>query len=474
MFDFKNGQPTILLVDDEPDELEAYRFLLLSMGLQKVETLQDSRQVMARLPQLDQPIVFLDLNMPHKSGLELLGEIKDALPQVPVVICTANSEIETAVECLRRGAHDYLVKPINANSFGSALRSAAEIQALRSEVFALKGIGLGGDLKQPEAFRSIVTGNSQMLNMFRYLEAIAGTGQPLLILGETGTGKELVARAVHQASGLAGEFVAVDVSGLDDMLFSDALFGHVRGAYTGADNLRPGLIEKAKGGTLFLDEIGDLGEASQVKLLRLLQEKTYYPLGSDTPKHSAARIIAAANKSQPALAGGEEGFRQDLYYRLSTHLVKLAPLRERREDIALLAETMIREAAVSMGRDIPQLSPQALRLLQAHDFPGNIRELKTYLFDSVARAFTGEITPELISERLHGIAPAVARTSGEAQGLEALFGYFPTLDQLGEFAVDSALQRTGFNQSQAARLLGISKQALHKRLKKREQGTAPS
>ncbi len=468
MFDFKNGQPSILLVDDEQDELEAYRFLLESMGLTRVITVQDSRQVMDQLQRLNSPVVFLDLNMPHKSGQEVLKEIKDKMPQVPVVICTANSEIETAVECLRMGAHDYLVKPINVNSFGSALRNAAEIQALRSEVFSLKGIGLGGDLHKPKVFERIITRSPQMLNSFRYIESIATTGQPVLILGETGSGKELIARAIHDASGLDGEFVAIDVSGLDDMLFSDTLFGHVRGAYTGADSIRPGLIEKAKGGTLFLDEIGDLNEASQVKLLRLLQEGSYYPLGSDTAKHCLARIVTAANKSLTALTSGEDGFRQDLYYRLSTHLLKLPPLRERREDIPLLAEQLIREAATSMGREVPQLAPEALKLLQTHHYPGNIRELKSYLYDGVARAFDGSITAEMLSERLGGQSQKRVCQQSTDCNLEELFGHFPTLEELGEYALDMALEKSDNNQSQAARLLGLSKQALHKRLRKRQ------
>ena len=204
------------------------------------------------------------------------------------------------------------------------------------------------------------------------------------------------------------------------------------------------------------------------KLLRLLQEGSYYPLGSDTAKRCQARIVTAANKSLTALTSGEDGFRQDLYYRLSTHLLKLPPLRERREDIPLLAEQLIREAAISMGREIPQLAPEALKLLQAHHYPGNIRELKSYLYDGVARVFDGTITAEMLSERLGGQNNKKVCLQSDDCNLEELFGHFPTLDELGEYAVDMALKKADNNQSQAARLLGLSKQALHKRLRKRQ------
>jgi len=466
MIDTHNCDPTILLVDDETQELDAYRFLLESMGLKNIETLQDSRLVMGRLMGLNNPIVFLDLNMPHKSGTEVLLEIKEHSPHIPVVICTANSEIETAVECLKLGAHDYLVKPISMNSFGSALRSAIEILTLRSEVLSLKGIGLGGQLKKPEVFKNIITKSAHMQNIFLYIESIATTEQPCLILGETGSGKELAAKAIHDASGLEGEFIAVDVSGLDDTLLSDTLFGHIKGAYTGAEGVRAGLIERAKGGTIFLDEIGDLNEVSQVKLLRLLQEKVYYPLGSDKPKKCEARIITAANKN--LTSADIKDFRRDLYYRISTHLIKLPALRERKEDIPTLVEHIVKEASENMHRAEPTVSKQAMDMLCSYSFPGNIRELKTYITDAVARAFDGVITQELIADRIDGLSPIPATTSDEHTDLEKIFGKFPTLDELGEYAVDMALKASENNQSQAAKLLGISKQALHKRLKKRE------
>ncbi|MBE0575947.1 MAG: sigma-54-dependent Fis family transcriptional regulator [Desulfuromonadales bacterium] len=464
MLDLSRHNPHIVLVDDEQSELDAYSFLLESMGVQKIKTIPDSRQALEELRQIPAPIVFLDLNMPYLSGQDVLRLIKKERPQVPVIILTANSEIETAVECLKLGAHDYLIKPISMSTFGSALRNALEIGSLRNEVMSLKGIPFGSRPSHA-AFAKIVTQNSAMMEIFQYIEAIAESGQPTLVLGETGSGKELIAKAIHDVSGLPGEFVAVDVSGLDDTLFSDTLFGHARGAYTGADKARPGLLEKAQDGTIFLDEIGDLSEVSQVKLLRFLQEGVYYPLGADQPRKCRARVVAAANKDLQKLAGQSGGFRMDLYYRLSTHLIKIPHLRNRREDIPLLVKHLVADAARSMNRATPSVSAEAMHLLLRHPFYGNIRELKTYLFDAVARCGGSEIPQELIAERLGGNVPSAPTGPLEVNSLEKLFGQFPTLETLTNYAIEEALEITSRNQSQAARLLGLSKQALHKRLK---------
>jgi len=465
----------VILIDDEQSELDAYSFLLRSMGVKHIHTIQDSTRVLEVVEQIPAPVIFLDLNMPGKSGQEVLRELKERWPQIPVIICTANSEIETAVACLKLGAHDYLVKPINMNSFGSALRNALEIGELRSEVMSLKGLTFPS---QPYAshpvFKRIITRGPALAAIFNYIECIAPSGQPVLILGETGCGKELLARAVHDASALKGEFVAIDVSGLDDTLFSDTLFGHAKGAYTGATGARSGLLEAAAGGTIFLDEIGDLSEGSQVKLLRVLQEGIYYPLGSDQAKTSRARILAATNKDLSGLTGlsgqaGEEGgFRRDLYYRLSTHLIKVPPLRERREDLPLLITHLVAEAAKSMAKEPPQVGRQALQLLMTHPFYGNIRELKSYLYDAVARCRGDEVSAAVIAERLAGDSTAgtlVVDAPG-SEPLVKIFGQFPNLEELVEYAITQALEATANNQSQAAKLLGISKQALHKRLKK--------
>jgi DNA-binding NtrC family response regulator len=471
MINFSHTDADIIIVDDEQSELDAYSFLLQSMGVRHIKTVKDSRQLMDILVAPPDAIVFLDLNMPHKSGEEVLAQMREQHPGIPVIICTANSDITMAVKCLKLGAHDYLVKPINMNSFGSALRNALEILSLRNEVMSLKGIPRGDHLKFPRFFSRIITSDPVMQGLFHYIESIAASGQPVLVMGETGAGKELIARAIHDVSQMPGQFVAVDVSGLDDTLFADTLFGHERGAYTGAATHRSGLIERADHGTIFLDEIGDLSRVSQIKLLRLLQEGIYYPLGCDEPRQCRARIITAANRELNRSAGKSDGFRMDLYYRLSTHLIRIPPLRERRGDIPLLVEHLTHQAADSMGKGITTVEKELLNLLETHPFPGNVRELKTYIYDAVAQCDTPELTAHAVRERLSGSgAGEMDAASGTARvSLASLFGHFPTLSEVTEYAVDRALETTDFNQSQAAALLGISKQALNKRLQKRKK-----
>ncbi|SDP66317.1 sigma-54-dependent transcriptional regulator [Desulforhopalus singaporensis] len=475
MLNFNHVDTEVIIVDDEKSELDAYSFLLKSMGVKNVTTVDDSRKLERILAGKNNCVLFLDLNMPHKSGRQVLVEMRNRHPRVPVIICTANSEIETAVECLKLGAHDYLVKPVNMNTFGSALRNGVEICTLRNELFSLKGLVHGEKLNSPQCFSSIITRDPVMHGVFHYIEAVATSGQPVMILGETGAGKELVARAIHDASRLAGNFVAVDVSGLDDPLFSDTLFGHEKGAYTGAEIDRRGLIEKAAGGTLFLDEIGELSRNSQIKLLRLLQEGVYYPLGSDQPRRSTARIVGAANRELNHLVSPEGEFRMDLYYRLSTHLIRLPPLRERKNDIPLLISHLAEKAAKSMNRKCPEISREFVDTLVRHPFPGNVRELKTYIYDAVARCRSGELTVDLIDERMQSekLTGFPAATLNDNRSLETLFGHFPELSELTQYAIGEALEKSDNNQSRAAELLGISKQALSKRLKRRRAKTAP-
>lgn len=480
MLNFSHSKREIIIVDDEQSELDAYRFLLESMGVQHIITVQDSRNVMDLLEKSRGAVIFLDLNMPHKSGEEVLVEVRNRYPQTPVIICTANSDIEMAVACLKLGAHDYLVKPINMNTFGSALRNALEICSLRNEVMSLKGFSFIKELRNPQYFSSIITRNPSMLALFNYIESISSSSEPVLILGETGSGKELVSRAIHNSSQLTGEFVAIDISGLDDTLFADTLFGHAKGAYTGAESSRSGLIERAAGGTIFLDEVGDLSKVSQVKLLRLLQEGIYYPLGSDTPRRCRARIITAANKELNKLAAMEGEFRMDLYYRLSTHLIMIPPLRERKEDIPLLVDYLKEKAAKSMGKNIKSVSRGLLHLLESHPYPGNVRELKSYIYDAVAQCDSEELSEHSIRERLHHgsrYLPEDMKITEDIDipvdlnglnPLEKIFGHFPTLGEVTRYAIDMAMKHANNNQSHAARVLGISKQAMSKRLLKKK------
>jgi len=455
----------ILLVDDEPQILKSYSVMLRSAGFKHTATLDDSREVLPFLEKQEAAAVILDLSMTNCSGTRLLQAITES-HQVPVIIMTAVSEVETAVECMKRGAFDYLVKPVERERFEASVRRAVEFNTLRLEVLYLKNQLLAGGIENEEAFSSIVTMNKKMRNIFQYVEVIAATHQPVLITGETGVGKELFARAVHDISGRKGEFVAVNVAGLDDTMFSDTLFGHKKGAYTGADEGREGLIARAAGGTLFLDEMGDTSESSQVKLLRLLQEQKYYPLGSDVPKKSDVRIVVATNQDLQRLIS-EGRFRKDLYYRLRAHQIHIPALRERPDDIALLLNHFLEEAAASMNRKKPTPPQELITLMQTYHFPGNVREMEAMVYDAVARHKGGMLSMESFKdvigqERASAAAKAAEETKPFAPG-----EHFPTLRETESALIARALEMANGNQGIAANLLGITRQALNKRLKRK-------
>jgi DNA-binding NtrC family response regulator len=384
---------------------------------------------------------------------------------------TANHELETAVQCMQAGAVDYLVKPVDKNRLVSSVRHALELRTLREEVSSCKECPSKDTLPQRAAFTEIVTQNPTMHALFRYVEAIARSPQPVLITGETGTGKELMARAVHRIAAPRGEFVAVNVAGLDDQVFSDTLFGHTRGAFTGADRPRDGLITRAEEGTLFLDEIGDLAPVSQVKLLRLLQEGTYYPLGADRPRQSRARLVVATNRdvAQDIHTGT---FRKDLYYRLRSHHIQLPPLRNRRDDLPLLVNHCLSKAATALHKPVPT-SPLALyQLLNTYAFPGNVRELEAMVFDAVARHQGGTLSLQAFKEAMGAGRALLAGEplSSPAQPAQSPWdaASLPTLKEAEDALVAAALRHADGNQGVAAGLLGLSRQALNKRLRRRQ------
>jgi len=459
----------VLAVDDEEAALASCRMALASGGIDNVVCCQDSRRVMEILAEREVGVLLLDLFMPHVSGQELLPRIAESHPEIPIIIFTAANELETAVACMRAGATDYMVKPVESSRMVAVVRRVIELRELREDYSALRHRMMSEELQHPEAFAEFVTNNSQMKLIFRYVETIARTQRPVLITGETGVGKELVARIIHQISGRPGEFVALNAAGLDDNMFSDTLFGHTRGAYTGALEARSGLTERAAAGTLFLDEIGDLGPATQVKLLRLLQEREYFPLGADVPKQTDARVVAATHSDIDALK--ESGsFRKDLYYRLDTHRVHLPPLRERADDLPLLLDHFLQEAARSLGKEKPTPPRELLVLLGTYSFPGNVRELQSMVFDAVSRHTSRQLSMDAFKERMHEDHPRVVGSGPPVQGAQPEpFGdweMLPTLKQAAELLIAEAMRRAQNNQAIAARLLGISRPALNRRLRR--------
>lgn len=463
-------QKPVLLVDDEKHILTTSQLILQSSGIGDILTVSDSREVLPLLASQQVAVIVLDLHMPNISGLELLPKIVRDYPHIPVIVATANDDIGTVVECIKAGAFDYLVKPVDSSRMVVSVRKALDMCGLSNELSSLKESLLTGHLNHPDAFAAIVTGNKKMHGMFQYVEVVAGTRQPILITGETGVGKELIARAIHQLSGRKGEYVALNVAGLDDMMFSDTLFGHKKGAFTGADHAREGLIAKAAGGTLFLDEIGDLNESSQIKLLRLLQEHEYYPVGSDIVSKSDARIVLATNRNlQKCIAAGK--FRNDLYYRLCAHQVHIPPLRERIDDIPQLLNHFLASSAAMVNKKKPTPPPELAVLLSIYQFPGNVRELEALVFDAVTRHSSGILSMESFKAVIGD--ERVAVPAGTAQGQEenpltALFGHFPTIDEVEDYLIREAMKLAKGNQGLAGKLLGMGRQTLNKRLKAKE------
>ncbi len=462
-------EPAILLVDDEEELLFSSQLILRRAGFKNVLTQSDSRRVMELLAEQPVALVLLDMTMPHVTGSELLKQIKAAYPDLAVIMVTAVNCLETAVACMRNGADNYLVKPVEKDCLIATVRTSYELARTRCDLETLRRCLAQGTLGRETAFSKIVTASPRMRNIFLYLESVAPSRQPVLITGETGTGKELAARAVHDLSGRGGPFVAINLAGLDDAMFSDTLFGHQRGAFTGAERAREGLIRQASGGTLFLDEIGDLTFSSQVKLLRLLQEGEYLPLGADKPQKSDVRVVAATHADLKSLME-KGGFRPDLYYRLCAHRVELPSLRERCEDIPLLLAHFLEKAAASLGKPCQTVPPELSRYLKAYRFPGNIRELEAMVHDAVAR-HNGRILP------LEPFVVAIGRdlvASCDSSVFESrcpvcpFCNGFPTLKDAENQLIREALRLADNNQRLAATYLGITRQALNKRLSRSE------
>ena len=459
----------VMLVDDEVQALDSFELALRSENVNNIIRCQDSRGVIPLLAEQEIEVMLLDLRMPHLSGEELLPMITSDFPEVPVIVITGADDVETAVKCMKAGAFDYIVKPAEKSRLSSSAKRAIKLRELQRENQLLKAHVLSDKLEHPEAFAEIITDSKMMRSVFQYIEAIGASPQPVLITGETGVGKELVASAIHTVSGRQGDFIAVNVAGLDENVFADTLFGHRKGAFTGADQARTGLVEQAAGGTLFLDEIGDMSPVSQVKLLRFLQEGEFFPLGSDVAKRSDARIVVATNQNLETLQ--ESGsFRKDLYYRLRIHHIHIPPLRHRREDVPILLDHFLGQAATTLGKNKPTPPRELTTLLGVYHFPGNVRELESLIFDAVSKHKSGKLSTEVFKTYISREHPAFAEDSEQVAAEETALITFaeqlPTLKQSEQMLISEALKRSEGNQAIAAMHLGISRQALNNRLRR--------
>ncbi len=451
----------ILIVDDDIFILNSVETIFKSNKINNYITCQDSRKAVEILHRKKIEVMLLDLTMPHISGLDLLPIIRREYPEIAVIIMTGSTDVTIAINCMKTGIFDYLVKAVEPSKLIGTVKRAVEISELKQENRSLRMHLYYNEILFPEVFSEIITNNKKMHSIFMYMESIADTNQVVLVTGETGVGKDLVAKAIHLLSRANTSYKAINIAGFDDSMFADTLFGHEKGAFTGADRYRKGMIEDASGGTIFLDEIGDLSIASQVKLLRLLESGEYSPLGSDIYKKMNVRIIAATNRDLQKLM--DEGlFRKDLYYRLSTYHIHIPPLRDRLDDLPLLIAHFLKEISAELGKKEPTPPPELYTLLGTYHFPGNIRELRSMMYDAISRHKTGilslksfkEITGQL-KIKLTSAIPKVPVTFSER---------LPTLNQVSWILIDEAMKRAKDNQSIAAELLGISQQALSKRL----------
>jgi DNA-binding NtrC family response regulator len=487
---------TIMIVDDEKAHLDEMAYMLTEEGYHII-TARDGQEAFEIIEKMENPeeisLIISDKRMPNLNGIQLFEKIKEFIPDTIRIILTAYDDKKDIIDSINKAKiHEFILKPFeqeNLEDLKIKVKRAVETfelkkeldqhrrkleymvdkrteelkdtraHLLQSEKIAdrLKESFFSAGPKNPEYFKDIITQSKKMLDIFKYIEAIAEFNSPVLITGETGSGKELIARAIHKIGQQKGEFVPANISGFDDQLFSDTLFGHERGAFTDAKSRRPGLIEKAKGGTFFLDEIGDLQMPSQIKLLRLIQENEYYRIGSDEPIYTDARFILATNKDINALKETGE-FRKDLFFRLNTHHIHLPPLREHKEDIPPLVDYFVKMAAGEYSKKIPHIPDKLIALLYHYHFPGNIRELRGMVFEAVSLHQPGdqELSIDVFINKIkdqHGeIDFSETGTSGIIFG-ESL----PTFEEMKKIYTNEAMKRTNNNQTKAAKMAELDR-----------------
>jgi two-component system nitrogen regulation response regulator GlnG len=459
----------ILMIDDDERVLSAQASILESSGIRNILACADPRDAVSILEAKETEVILLDLTLPHISGEELLATFSASFPQVPVIVITASDDVDTAVRCMKAGALDYMVKPVEPSRLVSGVRRAIELRTARRDYGELRERFLDGELRDPRPFSGIVTRSSKMRSIFLFIEAIAPTSQAILLYGETGTGKELLARAVHEVSGRSGPYVPMNIAGIDDTMFSDTLFGHIKGAFTGAQEQRKGLLSEAAGGTILLDEIGDLIPASQVKLLRLLETSEYYPLGTDHPRRTDARFVISTHQELSELVKAGR-FRRDLYYRINAQILKIPPLRDRKQDIPLLLDHFISDACNQLGRKKISYPPQLIPLLRAYHFPGNVRELRSMIFAAVGRHNSGILSMDTFREIIGEEIKESSDIESDGPNRDFAFGpVLPTIRRITDALIVEALRRSEGNLTTAANFLGISRQALSKRIGRKDE-----
>jgi two-component system, NtrC family, response regulator HydG len=455
-------QANILVVDDDIGHLTMLQTLITSWGY-RVETLMDGEAAVQRVESGPVDLILMDVRMAAMSGIEALKRIKAYNPAIPIIIMTAYSSVSSAVEALKAGAYDYLIKPLDFDALKIGVERAHEHAGLKAENRQLKArLGKGFQAE------NLIGTSPAMKSMTDMLAMIAPSDATVLVTGESGTGKELIARSIHNNSPRRDKpLVVVNCAAITETLLESELFGHERGAFTGADRRRDGRFQQAHGGTLFLDEIGETSAAMQVKLLRAIQEREIQRVGGQETFHVDVRIIAATNRDlESQVRAG--AFREDLFYRLNVVALEVPPLRRRREDIPLLAHHFLSQFAEKNRKTIKGFSPQAMDMLIRYEWPGNVREL-----ENAAERAVILMTGEYITEK--HLPLSIVQHAGAAQETSILSTSGAdeeprSLDEIEREVILTTLSAMGGNKSEAARRLGITRKTLHNKLKQYGEG----
>ncbi len=447
------NQGKLLIVDDEKVALKNLEHVMKKEGYEVTAT-QSGAHALAFLEKQPFDVVLTDLRMEKVDGMQILRKCREACPDTEVVLITGYATLESAVEAMKHGAFYYIAKPFRLDEVRKVVAEAVEKIHLKRENRSLR--------EQVESFQGKVKIITQDIKVQRLLEMarqVAPTGCNILITGESGTGKELFARYLHaHGERSEGPFLAVNCGAFNEELLSNELFGHIKGAFTGAGTDKKGLLEAATGGTLFLDEITEMSPAMQVKLLRVIQEREVLPLGGTVPVKVDVRFIAATNRDVQDMVR-QGGFRQDLYFRLNVVNLHIPPLSQRKEDVPLLAYHFLRKYAALMKKDVTEIAPDALELLKVYEFPGNIRELENIIERGVAISTGAVIEVAHLPEDLRDLSIRTFRKKD---------GRIPSLEEQEKDYIRWVLEEAGGNQTQAAQILGIDRVSLWRKLKRYE------
>lgn len=454
------SQEKILIVEDEENERTGLAELVSSWGY-RAETARDGEEGLEKVTSWMPSIVVTDLKMPRLGGLELLEQIANEAQTIAVIVVTAQGTIDSAVQAMRMGAYDYITKPIDMNRLRTILQNASELLGTKVELEVTRR-----KLRDAGTLGKLVGSSKKMQEIFRLIEMVAPSTASVLITGASGTGKEMVARTIHELSPRRSKpFVPVNCAAIPETLIESEIFGHEKGAFTGALERRTGHFELAEGGTLLLDEIGEMPVATQAKLLRVLEDHRIRRLGSKVETPVDVRVLAATNKN-PEQAVADGHLRQDLYFRLNVFHIHLPPLREHKQDLTLLVEHLLAEASEKHGKRVTAAGADVMELFKSYPWPGNVRELRNVIERAAIASDRGIITRQhLPSDFGHAPASPMASALG---GLRFPVG--TTVDAVERELIIQTLAATSQNKTRAAELLGISLKTLHNKLKEYEAG----